>query len=147
MRVSLRSGRTIVGDVVISQQADKELLSAMALEKSAQSIVSETRRALSVLERLHRIGHTGKARVGETFVRATARETKSSRSTVYTDLRRARLLGFEALRAIQGTSLDHGRELDALPMLSPAARQKLINRAGTGELVSAITALKKAARP
>jgi hypothetical protein len=130
----------------IDQHNDKQLLSAMALEKTAQSIVSETKRALLVLDRLHRIGHTGKARVGEAFVRSVARETKSSRSTIYTDLRRARLLGFDALKAIQGTSLDHGRELDVLPLLSPLQRQKLINRAVAGEIVSAITAIKGRAR-
>jgi hypothetical protein len=130
----------------INEHNDKQLLSAMALEKTAQSIVSETKRALLVLERLHRIGHTGKARIGEAFVRGVARETKSSRSTVYTDLRRARLLGYEALKAIQGTSLDHGRELDALTLLGPVQRQKLIGRAGAGENVSVFTALKGRAR-
>jgi hypothetical protein len=126
----------------INEHNDKQLLSAMALEKTAQSIVSETKRALVVLERLHRIGHTGKARVGENFVRATARETKWSRSTIYGDIRRARLLGHEALKQIQGTSLDHGRELDALTLLRPVQRQKLIDRAIAGEIVSAIAALK-----
>lgn len=128
----------------ISEYNDRQFLSAMALEKT--SIVSETKRALSVLDRLHRIGHTGKARIGEAFVRNVARETKSSRSTVYTDLRRARALGFEALKAIQGTTLDHGRELDALPLLGPLQRQKLINAAVAGEIVSAVKALKGKAR-
>jgi hypothetical protein len=130
----------------INQHNDKQLLSAMAIEKSAQSIVSETKRALQVLERLHRLEHTGKARVGEAWVHSVARETKSSRTTVYTDLRRARALGFETLKAIQGTSLDHGRELDLLPLLSPVQRQKLIKRAQAGEVVSAISALKRWAR-
>jgi hypothetical protein len=122
----------------INEHNDKQLLSSMTLEKGAQSIVSETKRALVVLERLHRIGHTGKARVGENFVRATARETKWSRTTIYLDLRRARLLGHEALKQIQGTSLDHGHELDALTLLGPIRRQKLIDRAIAGEIVSAI---------
>jgi hypothetical protein len=129
----------------INQHTDK-LLSAMALERSSQLIVSETKRAIEVLDRLHRIGHTGKARIGEAFVRSVARETNSGRSTVYTDLRRARALGLEALKAIQGTSLDHGRELDALPLLRPPARQNLIKRAVAGEIVSAVKALKTAAR-
>jgi len=126
----------------INEHNDKQLLSAMALEKTAQSIVSETKRAIQVLDRLHRIGHTGKARIGEAFVRSVARETKSSRSTVYTDLRRARTLGFEVLKTVQGTSLDHGRELDALALLSLPQRQRLIGRAAAGEIVSAIKALK-----
>jgi len=130
----------------INQHNDKQLLSAMAMEKSAESIVSETKRAIEVLDRLHRIGHTGKARIGETFVRSVARETNSSRSTVYTDLRRARALGFETLKAIQGTSLDHGRELDALSLLAPMQRAKLIERAGTGEIVSALKTIKGKAR-
>jgi len=122
----------------INQHNDKQLLAAMALE----SIVSETKRAMDVLYRLHLIGNTGKARIGEAFVQNVARETKSSRSTVYTDLRRARALGFKTLKAIQGTSLDHGRELDALALLSMAHRQRLIARAGTGEIVSAVRELK-----
>lgn len=126
----------------INEHNDKQLLSAMALEKTAQSIVSETKRALMVLERLHRVGHTGKAGVGENFVLATARETKWSRSTIYGDIRRARVLGHEALKKIQGTSLDHGRELNALTLLGPIRRQKLIDRAGAGEIVSAIAALR-----
>jgi hypothetical protein len=123
----------------IKQQTDNdELLSAMALEKAAKTIVSETKRALQVLERLHRIGHTGKTRVGEAFVRSVARETKSSRSTVYTDLRRARVLGLATLNAVEGTSLDHGRELDALARMTPLQRERLINRARAGQIVTAI---------
>ena len=51
------------------------------------------------------------------------------------------------LARIAGTTLDRGAELDALPLVSPATRDVLIEQAIAGIQVSAVQARKKQQKP
>lgn len=80
------------------------------------------------------------------FAQQTAQATGKNRRTVERDAHRGETLGEETLRAVTGTSLDRGDELDALARLGEAQRVQLIERAVAGEDVSVKTAAKQAAR-
>ncbi|MCK1367824.1 hypothetical protein [Bradyrhizobium sp. 62] len=51
------------------------------------------------------------------------------------------------LARVAGTSLDHGAELDALPLLPPATQENLIQQATAGAEVSAVQAWKESNEP
>ena len=70
------------------------------------------------------------------FATETAAVSGESKSQINRHLARADVLG-DDLAAVAGTSLDKGRELDALKVLPIAERQALIARARRGEPVSA----------
>lgn len=71
------------------------------------------------------------------FAASTAAITGENKRAINRNVRRGEALGGEMLRAITGTSLDKGLELDALMKLQPEERVDLVNRAKAGEEVSA----------
>jgi hypothetical protein len=86
------------------------------------------------------------ATLAPAFATATAAITGAAERTVQRGVARATALGVDLLKRIVGTCLDLGTELDALAKLTPAARDKLIERAATGKVVSAAAVLKKSAQ-
>ncbi len=83
------------------------------------------------------------------FAASTAHATGKNRRTVERDAHRGAALGEETLKAVTGTSLDSGDELDALARLAgiaPAAAAAIVARAAAGQDVSVKTAVKHAAR-
>lgn len=70
------------------------------------------------------------------FTEATAKATGKDQRAVQRDAARGEALG-DDLSAIAGTSLDKGVELDALAKLPEPERQQIIQRAVSGEKVSA----------
>ncbi|MDE3176819.1 MAG: hypothetical protein KGM15_12020 [Pseudomonadota bacterium] len=77
-----------------------------------------------------------KASANSAFVPATVDATGKSRRSVEIAAARGKALG-DDLDAIAGTSLDKGAELDALAHMDKEDRASLIQRAKTGEKVSA----------
>ncbi|MEI8397320.1 MAG: ParB N-terminal domain-containing protein [Rhodospirillaceae bacterium] len=75
--------------------------------------------------------------VVERFTESTAKSTGQSERTVQIDASRGEALGDAVLAEVRGTSLDKGTELDALKTLPPAERTPLVERAKSGEKVSA----------
>jgi ParB-like chromosome segregation protein Spo0J len=73
------------------------------------------------------------------FSRDTAIKTGKPERTVQRDATRAKALGSD-LDRVAGTSLDKGAELDALAIMPPETRAPIIQRAASGEEVSAIRA-------
>jgi len=71
------------------------------------------------------------------FAASTAAITGENKRAINRNVRRGVELGSEMLRAITGTSLDKGLELDALMKLRPEERADLVNRTKAGEDVSA----------
>ncbi len=71
------------------------------------------------------------------FTKDTAAKTGKSETAVKRDATRAKALG-DDLDRVAGTSLDKGSELDALAKMSPEERAPLIERAASGESVSAL---------
>jgi ParB-like chromosome segregation protein Spo0J len=69
--------------------------------------------------------------------RDQAAQTGESLAKVQRDTRRAKALGTDTLQKVVGTSLDSGVELDALAERDPPQQQELVNRAASGEVVSA----------
>jgi len=70
------------------------------------------------------------------FAADTAERTGQSKSSINSSVSRAEALG-DDLDAVTGTSLDKGVELDALKGMPPEERAPLIERAKSGEKVSA----------
>jgi ParB/RepB/Spo0J family partition protein len=73
-------------------------------------------------------------------IRDHAEKTGESKDKVHRALKRANELGGDILRKTSRTCLDKDVELDALARRSPPEREKLVARAGRGEVVSARTA-------
>lgn len=71
------------------------------------------------------------------FAAATAAATGQSKATTNRAIARAEALGDEALTKVAHTSLDKGVELDALAKMDEPERSVLIERAVSGEQVSA----------
>jgi hypothetical protein len=71
------------------------------------------------------------------FTTATAKAAGRSERNVQRAALRGKKLGKEALGKIKGTSLDKGRELDALVALPKERREELVERAAAGESVTA----------
>lgn len=82
---------------------------------------------------------TASANFAPAFTDATADATGRSKRAVQIDAARGEALGDE-LEAIAGTSLDKGVELDALAKLPEQERKSLVQRAKSGEAVSARSA-------
>ena len=104
------------------------------------------RRTLSKVDRAKIVGARYKLvgkKLGAHFSSETARLTGASQSEVKRDLNRAVDLGERTLNRIKGTSLDSGPEMDALRKLSKSTRKRLIDKAVSGEEVSALTGAKK----
>jgi len=80
----------------------------------------------------------------EAFTADTVKKTGRSKRSVETDSSRARSV--PALEKVVGTSLDKGEEIDALAKLSPEKQSELIERAASGQKVSAKTEVKKVVR-
>lgn len=76
------------------------------------------------------------------FAAATAAVTGESKQTINNNVRRGEALGKRLLHEVVDTSLDKGIELDALAKLPPEARVDLVNRAKSGERVSAQKVLR-----
>jgi N6-adenosine-specific RNA methylase IME4 len=87
------------------------------------------------------LGNTAKR-----FTRATAKATGSPERTVQRDATRGEKLGDHVLNKVVGTSLDKGEELDALVQLSPRTREILVERAASGQTVTAKAAVKREKR-
>ena len=104
------------------------------------------RRNLSKAEKAKIVGArfklVGRA-LGSRFATETSKQTGGSPGEIRRDVRRAVELGDRALNRIKGTSLDTGDELDALRRLPKSTRKRLIDKAASGEQVSAITGAKK----
>ena len=77
------------------------------------------------------------------FTKATAEAIGQSERKVQREAHRGGALGEEALAKVARTSLDKGEELDALVKLWPPTRAALIERAASGEKVSAKTEARK----
>jgi ParB family chromosome partitioning protein len=129
-----------------------ENLARRTLTPSERSVLTEARKKL--YEKQHpetKVGAApGKAGGGKvakivkfrTFAQDLAAKTGRSESGVALDAQRGRAIreaGDDAAAKIRGTSLDKGRELDALAKLPIAERARLIDRAAAGETVSAIS--------
>lgn len=71
------------------------------------------------------------------FTKATAQATGASERSVQRAAERGERIGQEELRAIAGTSLDKGGELDALARMEAHERRLVVDRAASGERVSA----------
>lgn len=71
------------------------------------------------------------------FASATAEATGQSKATTNRALARADALGDETLKAVVGTSLDKGVELDALAKMPAEERAELVSKAAAGEVVTA----------
>jgi N6-adenosine-specific RNA methylase IME4 len=82
----------------------------------------------------------------ERFTKVTADTTGIGERTIQRDAARGEKLGEEVLQRVAGTSLDKGEELDALAKLSPQRRNDLIERAASGEVVTAKPAVKQEKR-
>jgi hypothetical protein len=78
------------------------------------------------------------------FAKATAQATGKSKRSVEVDARRGKLT---VIADVVGTSLDNGAEIDALAKLSKAEQAKLVERARTGEKVSARTSARGRVAP
>ena len=76
----------------------------------------------------------------ERYTKVAADATGISETAVQRWAHRGETLGQDLLRKIIGTSLDVGTEIDALIKLSAAERSALIDRAMSGEAVSAVRA-------
>ena len=76
-------------------------------------------------------------------VRDQAKRTGKSKVKVQRSKKRWEILGSHLLYRIVGTTLDSGRELDALAQLPEVEREALTSRAGAGKSVSARTPGRK----
>lgn len=76
----------------------------------------------------------------ERFTATTAKKTGKSERAIQEAASRGKHLGPD-LKAVEGTSLDKAKELDALVKMTPEQRKPLIERAQAGENVSAKKAL------
>jgi ParB/RepB/Spo0J family partition protein len=81
------------------------------------------------------------------FAEDTAKRTGKSQRSIQRVVQRAAQNGRANLARVAGTALDRGAELDALPLLPPAARDRLIERATAGAKVSAVQAHKRMDEP
>lgn len=86
------------------------------------------------------------ANLADAFTTATAVASGSSSRTVRREAARGEALGPITLAKVAGTSLDRGEELDALASLSPQRRAEIVDRAASGEKVSAKVEVKKERR-
>ena len=77
------------------------------------------------------------------FAEDTAQRTGKSQRSIQRLVQRAAQNGRANLARVAGTALDRGAELDALPLLPPAARDRLIEQATAGAKVSAVQAHKR----
>lgn len=85
--------------------------------------------------------------VGNTFSKKVAKATGRSERAVRRDIQRAEALGEKNLDAIKGTSLEKGKEQDALIKMPVEERDALIARAAAGENVSAVEVLAQRKPP
>lgn len=120
-------------------------------ELSPAEAALQTARRKEIYEALHpeaRHGAIGNGReksrkfcdsTDQRFTAETALSTGRSERAVQLDAARGEALG-EDLEAIAGTSLDKGVELDALAKLPEQERKSLVQRAKSGEAVSARSA-------
>ena len=90
---------------------------------------------------------TAKLADASSFTADTAEKTGKSPRTIQRVVQRAAQNGRTDLARIAGTSLDRGAELDALPLVSPATRDVLIEQAIAGIQVSAVQARKEQLKP
>jgi hypothetical protein len=74
------------------------------------------------------------------FTVDTAKKTGKSERTIQLYAHRGEELGYECLAKIRGTSLDKGKEIDALTKMSKRERDALTDRAAAGEDVTAQSA-------
>jgi hypothetical protein len=159
-RCRLEAARRLGWDVIpcspVEQDDDHAALMEID-ENLARSVLTPAQRARhvrvrkEVYERLHpetRQGGAPGAGRGKkahkvanlaSFAEDTARSTGRSSRSVRRDAARAEAI--PELDRVVDTSLDTGAELDALGRLSPDAQHALIERAATGECVSAIREL------
>lgn len=82
----------------------------------------------------------------ETFVSDAARRTGKSRATIARDAKRGKDIDADLLGDVVGTSLDKGDEMDALAKLDRQEQAGLVERARSGEKVSAKHRVKQVAR-
>lgn len=80
----------------------------------------------------------------ERFTSVTAEATGASERTVQREAKRGEDIGADTLKRVVGTSLDKGEELDALAKLPEERRASVVERATSGEKVSAQVELKLA---
>lgn len=84
------------------------------------------------------MGRSASDKLAPAFSKAMADASGVSARTVQRSVSRAQILGSDALERIKGTSLDRGVEIDALASLPTGERGPLIERAASGEGVSAV---------
>lgn len=103
----------------------------------------QTARRKEIYEALHpeaKNGSNQHNRVGKicqpSFADDQAGKTGEAPRTIRLNAARGEALG-ETLKAVTGTSLDKGVELDALAKLDPQQREEIVSRAQRGEKVSA----------
>lgn len=103
----------------------------------------ETKAGVAQALGMHRsLGNHVGAEIAPTFTAATAKGTGKSERAIQEAAARGKHLGPD-LKAVEGTSLDKGKELNALVKMTPEQRKPLIERAQAGEKVSAVKLLEQ----
>lgn len=111
-----------------------------------EELYPETKRGAAPAKREGKGGKLKSQNETLTFVDDAAKKTGKSRATVARDAKRGKDIAPDVLSDTIGTSLDKGEELDALAELgerSKAKQRELVDKAKSGEKVSARTELKK----
>lgn len=145
----------IAADKAMLVEIDENLCRA-DLSKAERALLTAKRKELYERENPEtRHGAVGKHRPksqsrqngdsDERFTKDTATKTGKPERTIQRDAARGEAIG-DSLTKIVGTSLDEGKELDALALLPESKREELIARAASGEKVSAKIEAKKIAR-
>jgi ParB-like chromosome segregation protein Spo0J len=92
------------------------------------------------------MGRRANAKMALAFTADAARLTGKSRRTIQRATQRVAELGEDVVKAVVGTTLDRGTELDTLCELPQEERQALVEQAKSGALVSALRRKTSVAR-
>jgi ParB family transcriptional regulator, chromosome partitioning protein len=88
-------------------------------------------------EKSGQVGHSTFTGGADRFTKNAADATGKSERDIRRAARRGKELGADTLKKVSGTSLDKGKQLDALIDLTEDERDELITRAASGERVTA----------
>lgn len=84
--------------------------------------------------------------IPKAYTKQTARCTGRAERTVHREVQRGQQLGATLLEKVAGTSIDNGRELDAMVKLDEAGRQKVVESIAAGRPVKPTTLVKQQIR-
>jgi hypothetical protein len=93
-----------------------QMLKTMKLTEAQRAVLISRRRQLI------KVGNNE-------FVTDTVERTKLSRTVIYRDLQRIKVLGIDTIRRLIGTQLDAGKQLNALVKLPADEREQRISEA------------------